>query len=179
LQRIDPYRLCDVLELRRAEIAGGDVEPSLDLTIGVLGKADRARLGDALQSRGDVDAVAHEVAVALFDDVAQMNADAEVDALVRGHARVADGHGVLDFDCAAHRVDHTAEFDDEPVAGALDDAAVVHDDGRIDQIAAQPPQARKGSVLVGAGEPAIPDDIRNQDRRDLPGLAHRAPSRAI
>jgi hypothetical protein len=47
-------------------------------------------------------------------------------------------------------------------------------DGWIDEVAAKPPQARKGPILVCAGEPAITDDIRNQDRRELSGLAHGA-----
>ena len=33
-------------------------------------------------------------------------------------------------------------------------------------------QPRKRTLLIGAGEPAIADDIRDQDRRELPGLAH-------
>jgi hypothetical protein len=36
-------------------------------------------------------------------------------------------------------------------------------------------EARERAILVGAGEPAITDDIRNQNRRELSGLAHRAP----
>ena len=56
--------------------------------------------------------------------------------------------------------------------GALHDTAVMSGDGRIDEVAAEPPQARKGPVLVGADEPAVTNDIRNQDRRELPGLAH-------
>jgi TolB-like protein len=43
---------------------------------------------------------------------------------------------------------------------------------RVDEVAAKTPKTRKGSVLVGVGEPAISDDISNQDRRELPGLAH-------
>ena len=35
-ERIDPDRLGDVLELGRAEIADREIEPTLDLTIGVL-----------------------------------------------------------------------------------------------------------------------------------------------
>jgi hypothetical protein len=62
-ERIDAHRLRDILELDGAEIAHGDVEPSLDLTIGVLGETDRAWLGDSFQSRSDIDAVAHQVAV--------------------------------------------------------------------------------------------------------------------
>ena len=40
------------------------------------------------------------------------------------------------------------------VAGALDDASVVHGDGRIDQVAAERPQPRQNPVLVRSGEPA-------------------------
>ena len=64
------------LSLRLAEIGDREIEPRLHLPVGVLGEADRARRGDALQPRGDIDAVAHQVAVALLDDVAEMDADA-------------------------------------------------------------------------------------------------------
>ena len=100
------------LSCGRAEIGDREIEPPLHLPIGVLGQTDRARLGDALQSRGDVDAVAHQVAVALLDDVAEVNADAKLDAPVRRHAGVALDHAVLHFDRAAHGVDHAAELDD-------------------------------------------------------------------
>ena len=83
-ERIDPDRLGDVLELGRAKIDDSEIEPPLHLPIGVVGETDRAGLGDALQPRGDIDAVAHEVAVALLDDVAQMNADPKDDAASSG-----------------------------------------------------------------------------------------------
>ena len=130
MQRIDPDRLGDVLELGRAEIGDREIEPPLHLPIGVLGETDRAGLGDAFEPRGDIDAVAHQIAVALLDDVAEMNADAELDALLGRHAGVALDHAVLHFDGAAHGVDDAAELDDAAVAGALDDAAVMHGDGR-------------------------------------------------
>ena len=75
-------------------------------------------------ARRDVDAVAHQVAVAFFDDVAQMNADAERDPAILRYAGVALDHRVLHFDCATNGVDHAAELDEAAVAGALDDAAV-------------------------------------------------------
>ena len=91
-------------------------------------------------------------------------------------ARVALDHGVLHFEGAAHRVDDAAELDDAAVAGALDDAAMMHGDCGIDQIAAQRAQSRQGSIFVRASEPAIADHIRDQNRRNLPGFAHGAPS---
>ena len=80
----------------------------------------------------------------------------------------------LDFDGAVHCVDDAAELDDAAVAGALDDAAVMHGDGRIDQIASERPQPRQNSVLVGSGKPRIADHVGHQDRGQFSGLAHGA-----
>ena len=52
-----------------AEIGDRHVELAAHLAIGVLGEADGAWLANALQPRGDVDAIAHKVAVAFFNDV--------------------------------------------------------------------------------------------------------------
>ncbi len=151
---------------------------AFDLAVGVLGQTDRAGLGDPLEARGDIDAVAHEVAVALLDDIAEMNANPELDALLERDAGIALDHCGLDFDRAAHRVDHAAELDNAAIAGALDDAAVVHGDDWVDQVAAKRPQPRQRAVLVCAGEPAIAGHIRNQNSRELPRLAHCAALRA-
>ena len=105
---------------------------------GLLGEADRAGLGDPLQSRRDIDAVAHEIAVALLDHIAEMDADAEIDAALGRHTGVALDHGVPDFESAAHRVDHAADFDQRAVAGALNDAPAMNGDGRIDGSCAAP-----------------------------------------
>ena len=176
MQRVDPDRPFDVLKLGRPEVGDRHIEPATHLPVGVLGETDRARFADALQPRGDVDAIAHQVAVALLDDVAEVNADAKLDPALRRQARVALDHAVLHFDRAAHRVDHAAKLDEAAVAGAFNDAAVMEGDGRIDQVAAQRPEPRQNAILVRSREPAIADNIRNQYRRNLPGLAHGAPS---
>ena len=89
-----------------------------------------------------------------------MNADAKFDALFRRQASVALDHAGLHFDRAAHGVDHAPELDDRAVAGALDNAPVMHRDDGVDEIAAERPQARKDTILVRACEPAISDDVR-------------------
>ena len=178
LQRVDPHRLGDVLQRHRAEIADLEIEPPLDLPVGVLGDADPSGLGDPLQARGDIDAVAHQIAVALLDHVAEMDADPKFDALVRRDPSVALDHRPLDFNGAVHRVDDAAELDNCAVAGALDDAAVVHGDGRIDQVAAKRPKPRQNPILVGAGKPRIADDVGHQDRGQFSGLAHGASAEA-
>src|SRR6185437_3444153 len=67
---------------------------------------------------------------------------------------VALDPAVLHLDAAADSVDHAAELDDRAVAGALDDAAAMGGDRRVDEVAAEPSQARERTILVGAGESA-------------------------
>ena len=109
LERIDPDRLFDVLEPSGAEIGHLHVEPAAYLTIGVLGETDRAGCGDALKPGCDVDAVAHQIAVELLDDVAEMNTNPEFDAALGRQAGVTLDHAVLYFDRAAHGIDDAAE----------------------------------------------------------------------
>ena len=66
----------------------------------------------AFQPRRDVDAVAEDV-VALDDDVADIDADAKLDAPVLGDVGVALGHAALHLDGAAHGIDHAGEFDQQ------------------------------------------------------------------
>jgi uncharacterized membrane protein YeaQ/YmgE (transglycosylase-associated protein family) len=87
-----------------------------NLTGGIRGQANPGAPSDALDPPSDIDAVAHQAAVGLFDHIAQMNADAKFDATVLRHARVALDHRVLYFDRAAHREDHAAKRDDRDVA---------------------------------------------------------------
>src|SRR5579883_2134250 len=175
LDRVDTDRLRNVLQRSRAEVARCDVEPRLDLAISVLGKADRPRLGHALQSRGDIDAVAHQVAVRLLDYIADMNADPEFNPPVLGEPGIALGHAVLHFDRAAHGVNGAAKLDDGAVAGALHDAAVVNGDGGVDQIASERPQPGENAFFISAGQPRIADNVGHQNRRQFPGFAHPAP----
>jgi hypothetical protein len=83
--------------------------------IRLLGETNAARLAKALPPGGGIDAVAHQV----LHDVAEMNADPELDAALGRHAGVSLGHAVLNFDGAVHRVDNAAKFDERAVAGAL------------------------------------------------------------
>ena len=105
-------------------------------------ETDRAGLGDALEPRCDIDAVSHQIAVALLDDVAEMDADAK---FMRRSAEppALRSTCMLNFYCATHGVDNAARFDQRPVAGTLHDPAVVHGDGGIDQVAAQSPKAQR------------------------------------
>ena len=137
LERIDPDRLDDILEFSLAKVADHEIETALDLSVSVLRQADRSGLRDSLETRGDIDAVAHQVSVALFDHVAEMNADPELDAALGRQAGVALHESMLQLDRAAYGVDHAAKFDDEAVARALDHPSAMDGDRRLDQVAPQ------------------------------------------
>src|SRR5689334_19526807 len=96
---------------------------------------------------GDVDAVAIEV-VALDDHVAEIDADAQFDAVVRGGAGVPLGHRLLHRDGTAHRIDDAGKLHQQAVAGGLDDAAVMLGDLRIDELMAQCFEAFECAFLV-------------------------------
>jgi hypothetical protein len=55
---------------------------------------------------------------------------------------------MLQLDRAPHRVDDAPEFVERAIASALDDAAVVHGDRRVDEVAAQHPKPRRRPVLA-------------------------------
>ena len=61
------------------------------------------------------------------------------------------------------------------IARAFDDAAVMHGDGRIDQIAAQRTQPRQYPILIRTGKSAVSDHIRRKNGREFPGLRHDGP----
>src|SRR5208337_4792157 len=142
----------------------------------MLSQRYRAGLANAFEAGGDVNAVAHEIAVALLDHVAEVNAHSNLDTRLRGEASVALGEAALHFHRRSHGFDHAAELDHRPVAGALDEPPVVDGDRRVDEVAAQSPQPRERALLVSASETAVADDVRDQDRRKFPGSRHGAPS---
>ena len=108
-----------------------------------------------------------------------MNANAKEDAPVHRHFGIALDHRALHFDREAHGIDDAAELDDAAVAGALDDAAMMHGNERVDQVAAERPEPRQNSIFVRTRQPAIADHVGNQDRRNFSGFGHGAPSCAM
>ena len=87
-------------------------------------------------------------------------------------------HRPLDFDGAVHRIDDAPELNDAAVAGALDDAAMMHGDGRVDQVAPEGPKPCEDAIFVRTNKPGVADDVGHQDRGEFPGLAHGASAEA-
>ena len=92
-----------------------------------------------------------------------MYADAKHDPALRRQTLVALNHAVLHFNGAAHRIHRAPKLHNGSVAGALDDAAVVHRNYGINQIAAKSPKPRQSAFFVRAREPAVTDHVRDED----------------
>jgi hypothetical protein len=101
-----------------SQIPNGKIEPRLHLPVGIFRETNGTGFGDAFQTGGDIHAIAHQVAVALLDHIAQMDADAELDPTLGGKPGVALDHAVLHLDGTADGINHATKFYDAPIARA-------------------------------------------------------------
>jgi hypothetical protein len=85
---------------------------------------------------------------------------------------IALDHAVLHLDGTANGIDHTSELNEDAIAHPLNDAAMMHCDGGIDQIAAERAQPGKRPVLVGTRKLAVPGYVRRENCREFPHLRH-------
>ena len=167
----------DVLHDLLAEILEPDVEPVADLVAHRARHADAARFRQPFQPRRDVHAVAKNVAV-LDDDVAEIDADAELDVAGRGDVGIAPRHAALHLRRAQNGVGDALELDQHAVAGGLDDAPAILGDCRIDELEPVGLQARERALLIDLHEAAVADDVRRHDRGE-PALDARTLHRLV
>ncbi len=159
---VDAHRLAEVLDGVLAQVDEAHVELAVHQAGDLAGDADAAGLGQALQPRGHVDPVAVDV-VAVDDDVADVDADAQADAPVLRHLGRPRAHAVLHVDGEGQRVDDAGELHQRPVAHQFDDAAVVLGDLRLDQLPPVRLQRRQRPGLVALHQPAVAGDVGGQN----------------
>ena len=95
----------DVLDLLRTEILECKTQLVEHLIAHHATCADSARLGQRLEPRGDIDAVAKDV-VAIDDDVADVDADTKIDPLLGRDTGIAFSHASLNVHGAPYRIDN-------------------------------------------------------------------------
>ena len=161
---IDPHRPGDILEALLAEVFEIRLELALDLAMDIVGQGDTAGLGAHLETRRDVDAIAVDI-VARDDNVTEMDADAQGDAVIRLDRVIGFGDGALRRDGAFDRIDRAGELDQGAIAHELDDATTMSGDDRVEDVGAERLKARQGADLVGPHEPRIADHVGAQNRR--------------
>ena len=106
---------------------------SLDLLAHRRRDADLLGLGQSLQPRRDIDAVAEQI-VAARHHVAQIEADPELDLPILGEIAIAARGHALDRHRAAHRLHRARELGHDAVAGEIEDPAVVLGHERRDHL---------------------------------------------
>jgi hypothetical protein len=92
-----------------------------------------------------------------------VNADAQFNPPARRDIEVGAGHGELDIDGAARRIDRAGKFSQHSVAGGPDDPATMFDNLRIEQIHPIILELFDRSFLVQPHQPAVSGDIGRQD----------------
>jgi hypothetical protein len=120
----DADRPGDVLKLPLAKIFEGQIQLVAHLIVHHSAHTDPIGFGEGFEPCRNVDAIAENI-VAVDNNVPEVDADAELDAMVRRHALIAILHRVLNLDCALDGFDHAREFDQKAIARCLDDAALV------------------------------------------------------
>jgi hypothetical protein len=131
------------------------------------GQTYAARLRDALQPRGDIDAVAEQIAVGLRHHIAYVDADPEFDPFVRVDAGVQGDHAALDIQGAARRVDNAAELDQETIAHGFENPTAIRGDGGVNRICAQLGEAACGPLFVKPGQTREANDVGGKDRGEF------------
>jgi hypothetical protein len=144
----------DVFDLLFAKVLECVIEFVADVIAHHPRDADPARLGNRLQKRGDIHAVAED-GMFLDDHVVEVDPGAKFYPCRWPRTLIALGHRALDLHSAADGIHDTGELRQEGVAGVLYDPAPMLADLRIDQ-----------SLEVGFE--ALPeDDIRLARRQRL------------
>ena len=152
----------DVLHPLSAHVAEWLTETIRDRLVHEVGYANAARLRKSLKTRGDVHAVAENVAF-VKDDVGEIDADAIDDPPVHRACAFALGHRCLDVDGAPHGVLGGAEFRQHPVAGGLYDAPAAARDFRIDELPPVRFLTHQHAFLILLHEPAVARHVGDED----------------
>src|ERR1700733_14645349 len=162
LHAIDRDWFADVLDLLVSHRLKTEREFLFNFLRHLAGNADAAPVGKLLEPGGDVDAFAMPVG-SLHDHFAKVNSDPNIDAAVLELAGVSLRHSALDIDGALDRVVDAPEFNQQPIAHELEDAAVVGRYLRPDEFNAVILQALEGLRFVLLHYPAVADNISGKN----------------
>jgi hypothetical protein len=156
------HRLSDVLDQVLAYVVESKVELRFHLVVGLTGERDTAGRSQFLQPSRNHHTLTMAI-LAFNDHVAEIDADAHVDASVLGDTVVALGHRALKDNRAFNSLDDAAELGQEAVAHQFEDASVVHCDLRLEDLFAMRPKPRERIRLIPLDQSAVADHVRGQD----------------
>ena len=122
------------------------------------GDADAAGFRQRLETACYVDAVSMDI-IAAGDDIAEIDANAQFDALRVSENCIPLGHRLLQCDGASHRLDSARELHQNAVAFDPDDPARMRFDIGSDDVPQHILQTQPSADFVPTGEAAIADHI--------------------
>jgi hypothetical protein len=158
-------RLSDILHLLVAEIDEGNGQLGADLILHGTRDANRARLRKSLQAGRNIDGIAKKI-VALHDDIADMDADAETHLLGGRSIRILLCDRLLNLDGTLHGVHSTGEVRDQAVARRIEDPTPMrgYQPIRDDPVCGE---GAERADLIEAHQAAVAFDIGGEDRSEL------------
>ena len=158
------YRSADILQLVLAAVVEDVLDTQLDEVAHRARHGDAAGLGQGLDARGQVHAVAEDVLVLVVDDdFAQMHADAEQHALLLAQRVVEAGHPLLDVDRGGDRRHGRAELGQHGVARRADQAATADVDGRAPDLDLGRLEMTEGACLRAFHHPGESGEVGMDD----------------
>ncbi len=101
------------------------------------------------------------MSLALDDDVAEVDADAEGHSATGRQAGIAPGFGALHVDRTAKSIDDAVEFDQQPVAHGLDQPAVVFRDAWLEHFVKLCLEVSARPFLVCLAQVCVASDVCN------------------
>ena len=130
---VNPHRAGNVLEALLSNVVEGEVETPGYILLNTGGNANASGLGQTFEPGRDVHPVTEDVVV-LHNDVALVNTDPKLDAIVVRYSSILLTHRVLPLGRTTQCINHTGKFDQQAITGRFDDAASVFGDFRIDNL---------------------------------------------
>src|SRR6516165_3935989 len=157
--------MSDIFHPLLAEIDEGQGQLRSDVISDSTGNANPTRLRKSLQPSRDIDGIAEKV-VALNDDVADVDSNAEPHLLTGRSIRILFGYGLLHSDGTLHSIHGTGEIGDEAVARRGEDPTAMRGDQGIDDGPVSVEGAKRADLIL-PHEAAVAFHIGGEDRGEL------------
>src|SRR5262245_14223120 len=169
--------MCDVLEPALPHVLNGNIDPATHVFLHPSRNANPPRLRQCLEPSRHVYAIAPHIA-AVDDDVADIDADSELDPPLLRHVGVAFHHGALNLDGTAYRRYCARELQQQPVTGDPDNStSVLRYLGR-DKFAPMSLPLGERAFLVSTDKPTVASYIGRENGHE-PALHSRADQRQL
>ena len=160
----DPDRPVDILDANLAAILEANVDPIADAFVDDRGDANPTRLGERFQTRGNIDAIAINVA-AFNNNITKVDADSQHNCWLRSTSVRPLGTVALHRKCTIHSVDHATKLGDDAIPDQFHNAATMGGDSRVEDCFPVAFQSGKRARLVGSHQAGVAHYVGREDCR--------------